>query len=108
MTFELNFMNSARAKKQLSFTIQSSIPVQSLRACYYEGRKRRVLILEKKLEVIQELKNGKSQRFVATLYSIPKSTVADIWLQIFGKIGRKLSAMLAQVIAHPLLRGDVL
>ena len=44
-----------------------------------EGRKRRVLTLEKKLEVIQELKNGKSQRLVRTLYSIPKSTVADIW-----------------------------
>ena len=44
-----------------------------------EGRKRRLLTLEKKVEVVQELKNGKSQQFVATLYSIPKSTVADIW-----------------------------
>ena len=44
-----------------------------------EGRKRRVLTLEKKLEVVQELKNEKSQRLVATLYSIPKSTVSHIW-----------------------------
>ena len=56
-----------------------------------EGRKRRVLILEKKLEVIQELKNGKSQRFVATLYSIPKSTVADIWKD-WEKIERYVSS----------------
>ena len=40
-----------------------------------EGRK----TLEKKLEVVQELKNGKSQRLVATLYSIPKFTVSHIW-----------------------------
>ena len=96
MTFELNFMNSARAKKQLSFTIQSSILVQSLRTCYYGFKRRKETkstYTRKKFEVIQELMNGKSQRFVATLYSIPKSTVADIWN--------------AQVIAHPLLRGDV-
>ena len=27
----------------------------------------------------RELKSGKSQRFVGTLYGIPKLTVADIW-----------------------------
>ena len=32
-----------------------------------EGRKRRVLTLEKKLEVIHELKDGKSQRLVHIL-----------------------------------------
>ena len=32
-----------------------------------EGRKRRVLTLEKKLEVIQELKDGKSQRLLHIL-----------------------------------------
>lgn len=41
-------------------------------------RKRSVITLEKKLQVIGELKKGKSQRCVADLYSIPESTVAAV------------------------------
>ncbi len=43
-----------------------------------QGRKRRVLTLEKKLDIIKELKGGKSQRCVSELHQVPKSTVADI------------------------------
>ena len=43
-------------------------------------RKRSVITLEKKLQVVGELEKGKSQRCVSDLHSIPKSTVADnIW-----------------------------
>ena len=42
-------------------------------------RKRSVVTLEVKLQIIAELKEGKSQRLVAELYNIPKSTIADIW-----------------------------
>lgn len=42
-------------------------------------RKRRVITLEKKLEIIGEIQKGQSQRRVSELYDIPKSTVADIW-----------------------------
>ncbi len=42
-------------------------------------RKRNVVTLEKKLDIIEELKKGKSQRLVAEIHSIPKSTIADIW-----------------------------
>jgi len=44
-----------------------------------QKRKRSVITLEKKLEVIKELREGKSQRCVADLCSLPKSTVGDIW-----------------------------
>ncbi len=44
-----------------------------------QGRKRRVLTLEKKLDIIKELKGGKSQRCVSELHQVPKSAVADIW-----------------------------
>ena len=44
-----------------------------------QGRKRSVLTLEKKLDLIQEMKKGKSQRYVLELYKVPKSTVGDIW-----------------------------
>ena len=37
-------------------------------------RKRSVLNLEKKLEIIGELKNGKSLRCVSGLYDVPKSS----------------------------------
>ena len=39
-------------------------------------RKRRVVSLKTKLEIIGELKTGKSQRVVASDFEIPKSTVA--------------------------------
>ena len=49
-------------------------------------RKRSVLTLEKKLEIIGELKKGKSLRCVSGLYDVPKSTAVshshgpcDIW-----------------------------
>ena len=44
-----------------------------------EKRCHKVVTLEKKLEIISELKKGKSQRLISTEYNIPKSTVADIW-----------------------------
>lgn len=54
-------------------------------------RKRCVLTLEKKLEVIKELKKGKSQRLVSELFGIPKSTTADIW-RLREKIEQHVSA----------------
>ena len=42
-------------------------------------RKRTVLTLEKKLEVLKELDKGLSQRLVGEKHGIAKSTVADIW-----------------------------
>ena len=58
-------------------------------------RKRSVITLEKKLAVVDELKKEKSQRCVADLYSLPKSTVADIWkdrdkIQSFTAVSRTL------------------
>ena len=41
-------------------------------------RKRSVLTLEKKLDIIMELRKGKSVRSVSTLFEVPKSTVGDI------------------------------
>ena len=42
-------------------------------------RKRSVLTLERKLEIIAEVKKGKSVRLVAGQFDVPKSTVSDIW-----------------------------
>ena len=42
-------------------------------------RKRSVLTLERKLEIISEVKKGKSVRLVAGQFGVPKSTVSDIW-----------------------------
>ena len=42
-------------------------------------RKRSVLTLEKKLDIITELRKGKSVRSVSALFEVPKSTVGDIW-----------------------------
>jgi len=36
-------------------------------------------VLEKKLEIIAEIKKDKSVRSVSELFSIPKSTVQDVW-----------------------------
>ena len=41
-------------------------------------RKRRVVSLKTKLEIIRKLKTGMSQRVVASNFAIPKSTVAVI------------------------------
>ena len=51
----------------------------------------RVVTLEKKLEIISQLKKVKSQRFVSSLFDIPKSTVADVW-KARDKIERHVSA----------------
>ena len=42
-------------------------------------RKRTLITLEKKLQVIAEVQNGKSQRLVAETLGVPKSTVSNIW-----------------------------
>ena len=42
-------------------------------------RKHSVLTLEKKLDIITELRKGKSVRSVSGLFEVPKSTVGDIW-----------------------------
>ena len=42
-------------------------------------RKRSVVTIGTKLEVIEAIEKGKSQRRVADLFEIAKSTVADIW-----------------------------
>ena len=38
-----------------------------------------MVTLEKKLEIIDELAKGKSQRYISNLYDVPKSTIDDIW-----------------------------
>ncbi len=43
------------------------------------GRKRKVITLESKIKIIEELTKGKSQRLVSNIFEVPKSTVADIW-----------------------------
>ncbi len=42
-------------------------------------RKRSVLTLEKKLEILKKLEKGLSQRVVGEKFGVAKSTVADIW-----------------------------
>ena len=42
-------------------------------------RKWYVLTLEKKIEIIKEIEKGKSQRRVAEILQLPKSTVGDTW-----------------------------
>ena len=42
-------------------------------------RKKEGCTLEKKLNIIGDLKNGKSQRLLASDFEIPKSIIADIW-----------------------------
>ena len=42
-------------------------------------RKRSVISLEKKTELIGELEKGFSQRCESEIFNVPKSTVADIW-----------------------------
>ena len=54
-------------------------------------RKRNALTLEKKLEIIGDMKKGKSVRCVSGLYDVPKSTVGDIW-EDREKIGKHVSA----------------
>ena len=56
-------------------------------------RKRSMLTVEKKLEIIGELKKGKSLRCVSGLYPVPKSTVVSHNPVIFGKIEKKLGSI---------------
>ena len=42
-------------------------------------RKRKVITLDKKLIIIDQLSKGSSQRQVSALHEFPKSTVVDIW-----------------------------
>ncbi len=56
--------------QQLSFTMSEK--------SVGKKRCRRVVTLKKKLEIISQLKKVKLQRFVSSLFDIPKSTVADV------------------------------
>ena len=38
-----------------------------------------MVTLEKKIENVREIEKGKSQRRVAEIFELPKSTVEDIW-----------------------------
>ena len=58
-------------EQQLSFTMSEK--------SVGKKRCRRVVTLENKLEIVSQLKKVKSQRFVSSLFDIPKSTVADVW-----------------------------
>ncbi len=42
-------------------------------------RKHSVLTLKRKLEILAEVKKGKSVRLVAGQFDVPKSTLSDIW-----------------------------
>ena len=42
-------------------------------------RKRCVITIEQKLEIIAVLGKGKSQRVVADIFKVAKSTINDIW-----------------------------
>ena len=42
-------------------------------------RKRSVMSLEKKLDIITQIRQGRSQRAVADGFGVAKSTVGDIW-----------------------------
>jgi hypothetical protein len=54
-------------------------------------RKHNVLTLEKKLEIISDMKKGKSVQCVSGLYDVPKSTVGDI-----GRTERRLKARVSK------------
>ena len=42
-------------------------------------RKRRVITLDQKLKIIDDLRKGRSQQLVSDTYGVPKSTIDDIW-----------------------------
>ena len=54
-------------------------------------RERNVLSLERKLDIIAQVRKGKLQRAVAKLFDAAKSTVGDIWKNR-EKIERHVSA----------------
>ena len=54
------------------------------------SRKRRVITLEQKLKIIDDLKERKSQQLVGDIHGVPKSTVGDIWKDR-GKIDKYAS-----------------
>ena len=53
-------------------------------------RKRNVMSLERKLDIITQVRRRKSQRAVAELFDVAKSTVGDIW-KSREKIGSHVS-----------------
>ena len=54
-------------------------------------RKHNVLSLERKIDIIAQVRKGKLQRAVAKLFDVAKSTVGDIWKNR-EKIERHVSA----------------
>ena len=54
-------------------------------------QKRTVITLENKLQVIAEVRNGKSQRLVVETLGVPKSTGGDIWKERLKKSKHTLS-----------------
>ena len=54
------------------------------------SRKRRVIMLELKLKIIDDLKEGKSQRLVGDIHGVLKSITGDIWKDR-GKIKKYMS-----------------
>ena len=43
------------------------------------GRKRRVITLDQKLNIIDDLRKGKPQQLVSDTFGVPKPTIGDIW-----------------------------
>ena len=54
------------------------------------SRIRRVITLDQKPKIIDNLKEGKSQRLIGDIQGVPKSTVGDIWKDL-GKIEKYMS-----------------
>ena len=61
-----------------------------VRSVKMASRKQRVIMLEQKLKIVDDLKEGKSQRLVGDIHVVPKSTVGDIWKDR-GKIEKYVS-----------------
>ena len=55
------------------------------------ARKRRVITLDQKLKIIEDLEVGKSQRLVSNTYGVPKSTVGDKQTTLFSYINHPYS-----------------
>jgi hypothetical protein len=47
--------------------------------CENGWKKEQCCNFDRKLKIIEDLRGGKSQHFMADLYKMPKSTVGDIW-----------------------------
>jgi len=73
-----SFQNSLKGSEVASSSKNSMTGGCSSKAAVAK-RKRSVLTLAKKLEIIDELKKGKSVRFVSGQFGVPKFWVSDIW-----------------------------